>query len=540
MPGTFIVHFVDDDADDEDLKELWTRIAERIWADVRIDRQKEFDDLAFTNDRPHLIVVDNVLVRNNKEYDNKGVELISRNRKKFPDSIFILFTGNTFAIDSLGYYLPNPDILVTKTQFPDEEYEGELCRRISRILKRLPIKRLNITDPSVLTSSGLDEYEVKSVVEQCAFPFQYRSGGTLDFLDPIENVSLSRLGGGYSGSHIFKCDFWGEKRSSNSKFVLKISDRESSFRETENYNHYARLQMPHHIRVDLIETGETESLGGALYAFAFGGEGDISSITDDLKNGDMKSLEKFLNQVLSNEIVGWYIDNGDSVTVGEYFNKRDEYNTKKDTSRIAGIEENIIKHSIVDSCTLDQENIKLLNINTLHCRRLFHSFRNEKFPLSISHGDLNTNNIITFEGAEKFSLIDFDYTGLDSIYKDFISLETSYRVYYKPDSFDFGVKNYFEIEQYMNKAFFDKPGDTRKKLKKSLIELEEYAGGLLNLRKFAYEFIVSRGFKFDQKHYLILLSFHLFKLSALPAWQDVQFHRILSAYVSSNCSCSEA
>src|SRR5262249_42114604 len=151
------------------------------------------------------------------------------------------------------------------------------------------------------------EGQLASVIEQCLFSFQ---NGDVDsfgeYLDPIEQVNLTRLRGGASGSQIFRCELYGALRNRNCAFVLKLDTVENIRREETRYNQFVRLQLPHNLRVELVGSGYSRDRAGILYGFAFGGQREVTTATDLLSAGKTRPLHNLLELLSAGQSAGWY------------------------------------------------------------------------------------------------------------------------------------------------------------------------------------------------------------------------------------------
>lgn len=524
--------FEDDKVDARFYKPIWERILKHVWPEVRLQVQEGFDDTSiFETLRPHVVIVDNVLqAEEGSDSDNRGLQLISELKPDHEDTLFILFTRESFTIESLGYRTPNPDIIVTKTPLPNSDYELNIARQVEVRLNRLPIRPIDFDLPSDFTEEEISFLEVQTLVEQSLYSLQsFRKEFGREF-DAIEKVKLSRLGGGRSGAGVFKCNIFRSRDSNNSQFVFKWTDWKSIGREIDNYHRYVRLQIPHHVRVDLVGVGRVGEFGAALYGFAFGASEIVSSLTKPLQDGSVTELFAFVENVVLRDAIGWYQFNGDTVDIESHFNDGEEYSPGKDSRRLAGLRSNLLRFYGDSDCKVSDRGVEFQDVSFNHIRNYLRNARGENLPRYICHGDLNSNNVMVFLGGPQFSLIDFEYTGPDIVYKDFVSLELSLRLYYpsKPEPEEFtswlaAEEDIIEaLDTGVEKDFHYLNGDTRGLFL-----------SVLKLRKLAKEFVESRDISFSAIQYEYALSFHLYKVAALDDWKHWEFPRLLFSYLAS-------
>lgn len=148
----------------------------------------------------------------------------------------------------------------------------------------------------------------------------------------------------------------------------------------------------------------------------------------------------------------------------------------------------------------------------------------------VCHGDLNSNNVMVFEGESQFSLIDFEYTGNDSVYKDFISLESSLRVHFPVHVDVLECEKWTMIEHLL----FDECASFGSEFDVSVLEemYRPYFDSILTLRRKMAVSLGEQGLEVNWGHYLFALAFHLMKLAALENWDRDQFMKLLFSYLS--------
>lgn len=531
MAGALEAVLIDDDGDEaRAFRPIWEDILRSVWLDVNLAIQENFDDLTiFERLRPHVAIIDNVLLTNRGEVENRGLQLIADLKRENPDTLFVLFTNKSFTIDSLGYRFPNPDLIVTKTPLPNKKYKAEISAQIADRISRLPISQVAFSNPSSISRSPISRIEIQSLIEQCALSFQSFRREFNSELQSVEQVDLTELSGGKSGANVFRCNIFKEEGQENSEFVFKYSDAESISREIDNYHQYVRLQIPHHIRVDLVGVGRLSEIGAAMYGFAFGSSKIVSSMTVEISKKNVGRINSFMESIMKRDAIGWYNFSGLNQSVEDYFNEGLEYSPEKDSRRLSGMRENILKFLPDMDCRVSDGEVEADGFRFKHVRAYIQKFRGQEIPQFVCHGDLNSNNIVVFEGGDQYSLIDFEYTGVDTVYKDFVSLECSLRLNYPLSVDPEELNKWLSYEE----EFFDNFGISEKtRIPGVSREAEEFFGAIASIRKNMVEFLKSRGVCVDPQHYQLCIAFHLLKLCGLDCWEKTEFLRLFFSYVA--------
>lgn len=127
-----------------------------------------------------------------------------------------------------------------------------------------------------------------------------------------------------------------------------------------------------------------------------------------------------------------------------------------------------------------------------------------EIPFSVGHGDLNLNNIIVSENHNRVALIDFEYCGVDHIFKDLISLEVSALSLF--DDF-LSVEDAIDFfrDRHSCTTFWERRDDLVGVIREASTSLLEVESGK------------------SEVGYLLCLSFHLFKVAALDGLDKNHF-----------------
>ncbi|QIO61581.1 phosphotransferase [Rhizobium leguminosarum] len=417
---------------------VWKAAFSAANVEVDIQFEENFENIdELMKKRPHVAIFDNVFeetsVTRGKARDNLGIEQLSRLKPYHTDTVFALYTEATFSIDQLGVRLPNPDMLITKTHLSNNEYQQYLGRNLSNQVKRLPFGNLGFLKPSVRPEFSTIEPELTSVIEQCIFGFLNN-----ELNDEVIEIRLHKLTGGFSGSSVFRLEFFGSTRYENIPFVLKFSRKANVSNEATRYNSFVRLQLSHDMRVDLIGYGEAGDWAGACYAFAFGRADGVVTLTDRLREGDAGAVKNAVERIFASNTTGWYNTKMvDPQRLDEFFSNSQEYSLSKDDRRLGGLR-SALSELATDEGVLSTVSTDTIRYGSFECgslRRTLAKKGSGSIDLCFGHGDLNANNIFIDSSGKNLAMIDFEYAGLDHCYKDFVSLESSFRLEYRKGPF---------------------------------------------------------------------------------------------------------
>lgn len=509
----FIVVLVDDDTDRApNFRNIWKNIIRDVFSTVDVRLVTDIDAVDdILKGRPHVLVIDNVFVdkMTKREVPNRGLDFIVQHKDKYPDCVFLLYTGKGFQIDTLGNKFPNPDLLVTKISLSNAEYQRYISRCISERVRRLPIRSLTFLDAKDAIEVEELQEDLQSIAEQCLLVVQDR-----DRKEYIRQVNLRRLAGGYSGSLVYLADVYGAERYHNLPFVLKVTPGVDVSNEVSRYNSFARLQMPHDMRVDLIGSGCTGDYSGAIYSFAFGRAAGIASATNRIKGGDFAFIDTVITKLFLSTEIGWYKTPQHKVKVENFYSNSEEYAPSKDGGRLDGLRNNAFDIFSSSDITINEDLYSVGSRRWQHIRRQLGKFYDQSMPETICHGDFNSNNIILSSDSQSLSVIDFEYTGFDCFYKDFISLESSVRAYWNDQFFstEDDCWTLYEAEQILLNGGSCKEAVNRVPAAFSYFEIvQKIRGAAEAAAKLA-------GLDFKPELYALALAFHMLKLNGLRIW----------------------
>lgn len=534
MPATLTVSIVDDETKRHPaLKDRWDTIVNLAGYRPKSRCFSDFDDIEnIFSGRPHLVIVDNVLIeepsakiQTPKERVNRGIDFVAAHKGTYQDSIFILSTAEPFSIEVLGSKFPNPDLVLPKSGLSSEIFQKEVGSTIKQLIRRAPFGDQFFPYPEDGRSTKEIRNELRSIFEQCVFSLSGMPNQPY-----FEQVNLIGLGGGYSGAFVFRVDMFSDDYRKSIPMVLKITKGRSSQNEARNYNSFARLYLPNEMRVDLIGTGSAGDYFGALYAFAFGGADGIDAASAYIRDGHYEVIDGIISKVFASTAIGWYRDPKSVKNAGSFFNNSEEYSREKDDRRLASA--NDYAHSLLSNTeieiSLDKTRVGSFSSNFI--RRSLHKFEDILVPEAIGHGDFNTNNVIFSPDRSLATLIDFEYCGYDYLFKDFISFECSLRVDERALTSD-GPK---EFESCVRAELHLLEREEIDKLPKSCSQYADYLYRINSIRVAARGMADRLEVDFDRSLYNLALSFHSLKLLGIPNWPRSNSFLLLAAYVASS------
>jgi len=506
------VLYIDDTPKDiENYGAIWKDLLEESgFKDVEFRSSLEFDLKLVDQQLPHLVIADNVLFleETNEELDDEGCLLIAQIKKKYEHIVCVLLTEATFSIKTLGQLTPNPDLLIPKPHFRSREYRSDwIGPKIKKLLMRRPIGDVIFEDPELISEYKDLFPAIECILEQCLNDVSsYESGLSAQ-------IKLSRLTGGVSGASVFLMQILGMERFNNVPLVFRLSNSTYIAEEIKNYKRFVSLQVPHDLRVELVGFGSHSESAGAIYAFALADVKNtttalslLSSITDNQSS----SLESILEKIFARPNLGWYsTDNIGAVNLIDYFSDREEYKPEKDHRRIRGISKNIKKfdmsHHAINGDHISSDRYKLPLP-----RNIMGKLSGLNIKRTVVHGDLNLNNIIISENDQRLALIDFEYSGIDHVFKDFVSLEVSTLELYKHfNCFDRALD--FFRARHSTDNFWEKNDDL--------------IGNIRIVAKSKF----SDASESPEISYLLCLAFHLFKVAALNTIDKKYFVTMLAS-----------
>jgi hypothetical protein len=374
---------------------------------------------------PHVVICDMSLGQ-----ESDGLLVLKKIGQDYPDLFMILASKAEYS----------PRNIFAKKAFFDMFFDkGELiggnkvyikhCAEIFSALFRL--------NTSIKIDEGGSAYkgdyktrselrELNALLSQVTF-----TGHDSDTQITPDTVRISKLAGGFSGSKVYRFNSFNSRSKLESvPAVLKVSEREWATAEINNYNKFVKWGLPYTWRVDVLGTGTTRNFGAVAYSFVPGEQGvDFNSLTYFLERGDYDIAEGVVEKIFSPNMRRWY---GDELLetmpnivehyLGRYFRAPNaKMMSSKEFQSICATTFGADTHGT----NIDIGGIKFIEPTA----RLFGTPM-DGFLSCICHGDLNSNNVIV-SNVKDVIFIDFQETGRGHVFEDFVTMESSVRLFGK-------------------------------------------------------------------------------------------------------------
>ena len=477
---------------------------------VRLTTYNTLDDLgAALPERPHLVFVDNVFLG----ADNAGVQFIARMKPTYPDVIFVLMTGATFNVDQLGFRLPNPDMIATKSHVVENKYQRYIGECILKLSRRYPMEAASVDAGNFPLGKNLPARELNSLVEQVVF-----ESGLIVEADQLR-AQLRPLTGGYSGAAVLEMKLSGATRAGDIPTAIKIAPRTWVEDEVKAFSSFVKWQLPHSFRVDIVGTGFTKDWGAVGYAYVLAGEQRSSTVTDALRRGSKKAVDRVVTDILKSTSTAWYKSlDGHGQEITEKIANSREFDSQKDPRRDDAFAATLAR-------VANQENVSFKrDINEFTCGalvlpRLRRAIFRKAWGVTeecYSHGDLNSNNIIIDSRYAKLALIDFADSGRTQVFRDFIAFETSIRTEWLATD----AERKMSLSELIDAEVEALAAEGAPRL--------EYLEQIQKVRQAAF----ARFPAANKKHYAICLALNTWKVNAVREWNLDAERRTVATYAA--------
>ena len=288
------------------------------------------------------------------------------------------------------------------------------------------ITNLDTLSAGPFAKAGLKR-ELVSLIRQIMF-----SGHSPDDLMHPDEVTLEPMGGGLSGSQVFKMI----SRNSKSGIVcvpavVKISALDEAQQELDNYHRFVKWGLPYTWRVDLLGSGSTRHYGAIAYSFILSDLHRFEPLTDALRKQENERVAEVVNTLFSPEMRRWYGDplirleeNIVERYVGRYFRGTEAQSVAE--KRFAEVTQKAFGGQ------LNGNSVQIGNRKFDQPGTALFGFPMGEYRSCICHGDLNSNNVMLAENGQTI-FIDFQETGRGHVFEDFVTMEASIRLYHGDD-----------------------------------------------------------------------------------------------------------
>lgn len=381
-------------------------------------------------ERIHIVISDIFTVG-----PKRGLLYIQRLKEDFPDLLFIANSREDITYRDTDAKWPSFDIYVDKNMLnrhSSKVYEPIKQQFFQKFKQDVDVYISDQSDLSNLNKKHFPSLHLDRELCSLASQVLFSKGVNDEYMHPTK-VILTPLTGGYSGSYVYRmevlCEVSGLKTV---PAVLKISSKANAAIEVTNYKKFVKWILPNGWRVEVLGEGEVKNWGAICYSFAHSAGNKFDSLTHSLQEKDFETVNNVIEKIFSSEVQTWYAQQAISISEeditshysNEYFPTTDAIDKSK-RSLLVYAQKFLSADSLSERGVISVGNlgIKIKEPST----RLFSDSRGV-FSQSISHGDLNSNNILVADGELTF--IDFQSTGRKHVFNDFITFEGSLRTFY--------------------------------------------------------------------------------------------------------------
>ncbi len=513
----------------DDLNRKYTKLFQSIGfsanahhATGQKDCQKLIDGLR-GEARVHVVVSDIVAGATNVK---RGLLWIQQLKKSFPDILFIGNSGKEVTHKETAVKYPTFDLYVDK-QLLGRRSNAQYSQQIGQeILSHFAQDTtVSISSDSVFTEKfleifkeGASDRSLNSLMCQVFF-----TGHGVDHSMQPKRIKLTPLAGGFSGSFVFKVSAeYGASGLKSIPSVLKISPRQRASEEAANYQKYVKWVLPYAWRVDLLGQGTTAKWGAVCYSFIRSDDVGFDNVTSFLEKEETDEVFSVINKIFSPTYRTWYspklVEKSEEVELAEYYST--EYFPSDEAQiKAASFFKDKAQSLLNAHIQNDIVNFPDLNIQVPEPTSALFPYGRGAFHTTISHGDLNSNNILLAQNRETV-FIDFQNTGRKHVFCDFIVFEQSIRL-------SFGSKG-VPFEDMLRYEGFVSDLDNVENRDAVTVDLPDMYRLILAMRQVAVKNFENEPFE----NYLFGATVFSLRLLRIDDFSDEQYLRIMSQLIS--------
>jgi hypothetical protein len=358
-----------------------------------------------------------------------GLTDLSDLKRDYPYLFAIIISSGSVDVSITENQKNRYDLFFTKRTVlnGDDNDLREIAKKIANKYSLLPniIVRGAVNVPSVFTEEDeLTQADVRIIARQCLW-----TSNNYDIPIAPDELNLRQMTGGFSGSRVFEVNV--RCREENTRYVpliLKISEISRALQEKNNYHQFVKWLLPAPHRVEVLGFGSTAKWGGILYSYAFGGNKKVSNLTEPIREGNVKVVRAYLGRVFGAQSRGFFRlgskERANSISARyskRYFDREEKVRACLESFERSAAENFKITrkgHTFSGNTTKIKDPVRVL----------FNDFTESAYQSAVIHGDLNSNNIITYGNDIVF--IDFQDVGRGHAFEDFVAIESSIRLFF--------------------------------------------------------------------------------------------------------------
>lgn len=447
-----------------------------------------------------------------------GIGFIGLTKRRYPEVFVVACSMGDASVRVMQANYPNFDVFFPKEQVkePTNVELAALAERFSSAFKRLSgftIKRMGDKRKRLTASQHpLSDRELRSLLSQVLGGL---AGSNAEFV-PSE-VRFEVLTGGFSGSLVISLEM--ETAHTSLKFspcVVKVSDIAWARSEQSNFRRFAQWILPHNQRTELFGYGETARFGAVGYSFVFGGKVAFTNFTSILQDRNDSDFRQVLKAVFGKADLNFYKESAFEPTKSLSAHYREKYFGGERYDRTQSKFFESVQRLF--GAKLVANSIEIGGKKYSDPFRVLFGRGSGKYTGSLCHGDLNSNNVFRSSSGE-IGFIDFQDAGPGHVFDDFVSVESSIRLYWGVESDKKRRQWPFSIlraEEELARSGARKKG------------YGDYRDAIVPLRDLAKSVAPPA---FDKEYFYAVAAVHL-KLARLPGITDVQMARFIACVLT--------
>ena len=432
-----------------------------------------------------------------------GLTLIHRIKLKYPSLYVVANSWTNLEVRQYASRVPNFDLFVLKSQMNDVAYVDYVQHKLETDFRRNVHLHVDFANSELAEEFGHTHHRIalEAILRSITF-VSHRCDETT----AVAYVRLEPIGGGKSGSQVYRMYARTPGGLDCTHAVLKLSKTKVTRDEVANYLRYVKWYLPYTWRPEMMGYGSWEPWGGVCYAFVYNDASPFHTLTHHLQAGEFAPVDNAIEQIFRPEYQRWY--HATNVQVDARGNLTGHYHEKWFPPERVHLEEEFF--SALEGATATRDGRVVVSGDSYPTPEGFLlGVPRTGFGTCFCHGDLNSGNVlVSAKGDVVF--IDFQSVGRGHVYEDFVVFEISLRLYWNA-----GVC----LKDLLGSEIAIVDGDlSASPLSERILKIRQYAQ-----RNFPKE---------DFRNYLYAVcmsSYSLYRWKSLENWQKAQLAACLLA-----------
>ena len=436
-----------------------------------------------------------------------GLEKIRDIKEQFPNLYIIANSQERIDHYTSSKYLPTFDIFIQKDFLIQRNYQEHIVGKIKSSFK----KNIYLTIDNNSDCGKYDKQLLTDILKDITF-----IDHEMDSKFTVSKIKLSSLYGGWSDSQVFKMEMYSSLNLKLTNAILKVStNKELISREVKNYLKFVKLYIPYMGRPEMIGYSYTKNLGAICYSFAYDDDKEFKSLSEYLINRDINKLDKAIEIIFKPSRSRWYNENNWKTSEQGLTS----YYTDKWIPNLSRHEEKNVFEKIIKQHrgSFSGTDIKINNEIYKRPTTILFGRPLSKYIETISHGDLNTNNIL-LSSDDHLTYIDFSETKYGHVFEDFVTFEGAIRT---TINLELDFLELLKLEELFSHK--NLPNDS---------QVSQYDENIIMLYKAIhrlrdYAFIAMH--KESKKNYYYALAFYLYRLLRIDDYEEFKYDQITAS-----------